>query len=482
MQPVRLVVIGGGPAGVEAAATAARLGAEVTLVERQVIGGAANLWDCIPSKAMISVGSVAAIGRRWTRLGLSIDCAPPDLEVLRQRMRSMAEHLADSTERQLRDQGVTILRGSGRMLDAHTVEARLAPAVQAGTAPWPSEDPAPAGRAGFTPAAPADTAVVEADAILLATGSVPRVPDWAPVDGERVLVTRQAYPPPEIPEHLIVVGSGVTGVEFVHMFRTFGSRVTLIVSRQQVLPHKDPEVAAALEADFLATGVHLAKGARAVAIEREDKEVVVRCEDGRVVHGSHALLAIGSVPSSAGLGLEAAGVAVDPGGYVPVNHHCQTNLPHVYAAGDLAGRLQLASVASVQGRKVAEHAVGLHTHSHRHLDYDKAASAIFTEPEIADVGLAEAEAFALGRKIRVTKVPFAVNAKATIDGDPRGFAKLVSDPATGVVLGGSIVGAHAAELVSVIALAVSARLRVDDLAESIFVHPGLSEALSEAAR
>ncbi|HTX00155.1 MAG TPA: hypothetical protein VMD59_15335 [Acidimicrobiales bacterium] len=139
-------------------------------------------------------------------------------------------------------------------------------------------------------------------------------------------------------------------------------------------------------------------------------------------------------------------------------------------------------MASVQGRKVAEHAVGLHTHSHRHLDYDKAASAIFTEPEIADVGLAEAEAFALGRKIRVTKVPFAVNAKATIDGDPRGFAKLVSDPATGVVLGGSIVGAHAAELVSVIALAVSARLRVDDLAESIFVHPGLSEALSEAAR
>jgi dihydrolipoamide dehydrogenase len=138
-------------------------------------------------------------------------------------------------------------------------------------------------------------------------------------------------------------------------------------------------------------------------------------------------------------------------------------------------------VAAVQGHKVAEHAMGLHTRQHRHLDYDKAASAIFTEPEIADVGLAEAEAFALGRKIRVTKVPYAANSRALIDGDPRGFVKLVSDPATGVVLGGSIVGAHAAELVSVIALAVTANLRVLDLAESLFVHPALAEALAEAA-
>jgi dihydrolipoamide dehydrogenase len=172
---------------------------------------------------------------------------------------------------------------------------------------------------------------------------------------------------------------------------------------------------------------------------------------------------------------------VNDGGYVPVTHHCQTNVAHIYAAGDLAGRLPLASVAAVQGHKVAEHVMGLHTREHRHLDYDKAASAIFTEPEIADVGLAEAEAFALGRKIRVTKVPYAANARALIDGDSRGFVKLVSDPATGIVLGGSIVGAHAAELVSIIALAVTANLRVIDLAESLFVHPTLAEALAEAA-
>jgi dihydrolipoamide dehydrogenase len=156
-------------------------------------------------------------------------------------------------------------------------------------------------------------------------------------------------------------------------------------------------------------------------------------------------------------------------------------VPHIYAAGDLSGKLPLSSVASMQGRKIAEHALGLHAHPHRHLDYEKAASAIFTDPEIADVGLAEADAFAEGRKVRVTKVPFAANAKALINEDPRGFVKIISDPATGVVLGGSIVGSHAAELISVIALAVSNGLRVYDITESLLVHPALAEALADAA-
>jgi pyruvate/2-oxoglutarate dehydrogenase complex dihydrolipoamide dehydrogenase (E3) component len=156
-------------------------------------------------------------------------------------------------------------------------------------------------------------------------------------------------------------------------------------------------------------------------------------------------------------------------------------VPHIYAAGDVSGKLPLSSVASMQGRKIAEHAMGIHTREHRHIDYEKAASAIFTEPEIADVGLAEAEAFATGRKIRVTKVPYAAAAKALINDDPRGFVKIVSDPATGVVLGGSIVGRHAAELISVLALAVTANLKVSDIVESCLVHPTLSEALADAA-
>ena len=327
---------------------------------------------------------------------------------------------------------------------------------------------------------------LEFDCALVSTGSKPRVPDWCFPDGDRILTTRDCYPPKVFPESVTVVGSGVTGVEFVHMFSSFGAAVTLVVSRQQVLPGKDPEVAAVLEEDFLARGVRLLKGARATSIERtvDDERgdhVVISCDDGRTVRSTHAVLAIGSVPNTEGLGLDVAGVEVDAGGYIPINQHCVTNQPHIYAAGDVSGKLPLSSVAAMQGRKVAEHVMGLHTREHRHLDYDKAASAIFTEPEIADVGLAEAEAFAVGRKIRVTKVPFSATPKALINNDSRGFVKIISDPATGVVLGGSIVGRHAAELISVIALAVTANLKVSDIVESLLVHPALAEALVDAA-
>src|SRR5205085_2004994 len=197
--------------------------------------------------------------------------------------------------------------------------------------------------------------------------------------------------------------------------------------------------------------------------------------------GSHALMAIGSIPNSESLGLESAGVEVDKYGYVNINQTCQSNVAHIYAAGDLSGKLPLSSVASMQGRRVAEHVMGANGPEQHAINYDKAASAIFTEPEIADVGLAETEAFAIGRKIRVTKVPFSAAPKALINNDPRGFVKIVSDPATGVVLGGSIVGRHAAEPIPVIALAVTAHLKVSDIVESVLVHPSLSELLADAA-
>jgi dihydrolipoamide dehydrogenase len=451
---VRFVIIGGGPAGNSAATHAARLGADVTLVERDIIGGAAHLWDCIPSKAMIATGGAIAFARRSELFGLQ-DETPPQLDApaLKSRLADIEGHLHRSIVELLESQGVRMMLGTGRLKGPHEVVVETDDGIEE----------------------------LEADAILLSTGSRPRIPDWAEPDGNRVLTTRQAYPPPEIPARLVVIGSGVTGVEFVHMFSSFGSKVTLIVSRQQVLPTKDPEVAAALEDDFLRRGVVLFKGARAVGIQNDDDGVVVDCDDGRCASGSHALLAIGAVPNSEGLGLEAAGVETSPSGHVPINHHCQSNVGHIYAAGDLSGKLPLSSVGAMQGRKVAEHVMGLHTRDHRHLDYDKAASAIFTEPEIADVGLAEADAFALGRKIRVTKVPFAASAKALINSDPRGFVKILSDPATGVVLGGSIVGRHAAELISVIALAVTASLKVTDIVDSLLVHPTLSEALADAA-
>ena len=450
----RFVVIGGGPAGHSAATYAARYGAEVTLIERDIVGGSAHLRDCVPSKTMIATGSALSFAGHLDDMGLANVSTSVDTPQLRQRIGDIEDRLADVARQMLVRQGVRILSGSGRLLGPNEVCADTS-----------------------------DGAVeMSADVVVLSTGSRPRIPDWAPIDGERILTTRDAYPPAELPEHLVVVGSGVTGVEFVHMFTSLGSKVTLIVSRQQVLPHKDPEAAAVLEQTFGDLGVHMLKGARAVSIVRDGDAVEVVCSDGRTVQASHALIAIGSIPNSDVLGLENTDVRVNEHGFVEVDHNLCSSVPSIYAAGDLSGKLPLSSVAAMQGRKIVEHSMGLHdSRPHRHLDYDKAASAIFTEPEIADVGLAEAEAFATGRKIRVTKVPFGANAKALIEENPRGFVKIVSDPLTGQVLGGSIVGRHAAELISVVALAVSADLRVQDIAESLFVYPSLSEALCEAA-
>lgn len=446
----RFLIIGGGPGGVQAASTAASLGSQVTLVEKDIVGGAAHLWDCIPSKTMtataIRVGSI----RNASRLGLVTDHGKVDVVELATRIQGISQDITSTWRGLLASQQVRIMEGVGRFTGPNTAVVVDASGV---------EHP------------------VEFDVAMVSTGSVPRVPDWAEVDGERVLTTRDAYDLPELPKHLIVIGSGVTGVEFVHIFETLGSDVTLVVSRQQILPHRDAEVAAVLEEEFIARGVKLVIGARASSVKRTDDGVEVQCDDGRVVRGSHALLAIGSVPVTGELGLDFVGVTVDHG-YVPVDEFQRTNVPHIYAAGDVTGQMPLSSVASMQGKKIAQHLMGRPVTP---IDYVHVTQAVFTEPEIASVGLEEVQAAAEGRKVRTTKVPFAANARAVLQGHTRGFVKVVSDPATGEVLGGTIVGHRASELIGILALAVKASLRVSDLAETLMVHPSMSEAITEAA-
>jgi dihydrolipoamide dehydrogenase len=368
---------------------------------------------------------------------------------LGERRRAITGRLVASLTGLLESQGVEIVRGRGRL--AGPDRAILETAKGEREAPF--------------------------DRALIATGSNPRRPAWAEIDEERIITTRQAYSLPELPAHMVIIGSGVTGVELTHIFSSLGAEVTLLVSRHHVLPHRDPEVAAALEEDFLERGVRLLKGARAVSAGREGDEVAVRAEDGRVVRGSHCLVAVGSVPNSAGLGLEDAGIEVRDGNVV-VDEFQRTSVPHVYAAGDVTGQLLLSSVAAMQGRTVGRHVMGQPVSP---VDLRKAAQAVFTEPEIASVGLEEVDAAAEGRKVRITKVPFAANPRSLIQANPRGFVKVVSDPATHVVLGGTVVGHHASELVGMLALAVQAGLRTEDLGETLLVHPSLAESLADAA-
>ena len=446
---VRFLIIGAGPAGTAAATAAAALGAKVALVERQVVGGAAHLRDCIPSKTMTATAVRIDSMRNAAKLGVVSAPGQVDPRQLTERIESITGDIHRRWVSLLRSQGVEIIDGSGRLVGPN--EAIV-------------DTDSGRRRVGF-------------DRCLISTGSAPRVPPWAKVDGERVLTTRDAYGLPEIPKHLVVIGSGVTGVEFVHIFESLGSDVTLVVSRQQILPHRDPEVAAVLEDNFLERGVKLLIGARATAIERVDDGVLVTCDDGRKVTGTHALLAIGAVPLTTDLGLDELGIVTE-GGFLTVDEYQRTNLPHIYGAGDCTGQMLLSSVGAMQGRKIARHAMGLQVVP---IDYSKVSQAVFTEPEIASVGLEDSESAGQGRKVRTTKVPFAANARAVLQGNPRGFVKVISDPATGVVLGGTIVGHRASELIGILALAVQARVPVHTLVETLMVHPSLSESISDAA-
>ncbi|HEY7564651.1 MAG TPA: NAD(P)H-quinone dehydrogenase [Acidimicrobiia bacterium] len=448
---VRFLIIGGGPAGTSAATTAAALGARVTLVENQVVGGAAHLWDCIPSKTMTATAVRIDSMRNAARLGLVAAAGQVDSKQLSDRISTISGDINRTWVALLTSQGVEMIEGKGRLTSAHEASVERSDGNR----------------------------TIEFDKCMIATGSAPRVPDFASgmVDGQRILTTRDAYSLPEVPESLVIVGSGVTGVEFVDIFESLGSKVTLVVSRQQVLPHRDPEVAAVLEQTFLERGVRLVIGARAAGLETNGQAVTVVCDDGRRVTGSHVLLAVGAVPLTSEMGLEEVGIELEHG-FITVDQYQRTKLGHIYAAGDCTGQMLLSSVAAMQGRKIARHAMGLPVAP---LDYSKVSQAVFTEPEIASVGLEEAEAAAQGRKIRTTKVPFATNARAVLQGNPRGFVKVISDPATGVVLGGTIVGHRASELIGILALAVKARVTVEVLVETLMVHPSLSEAISEAA-
>ncbi len=444
-----LVILGGGPAGTQAATTAASKGGRVTLIEKEIVGGAAHLWDCIPSKTMAASALRHTSVRNAAKLGLSTEPTRVDTGVLAERIQVITGDINRNWLELLASQAVDVIYGHGRFVSDHEVVV---------------ENDSGERRIGF-------------DRAMVSTGSAPRVPDWAPVDGERVLTTRHCYDLAEVPEHVVIIGSGVTGVEFTHIFESLGSKVSLVVSRRQILPLRDAEVAAVLEEDFIERGVHLAFGARAEKIDVDDTGISVFCDDGRVLHGSHALLAVGSVPLTDGLGLEEAGIAAS-NGYIEVDEYQRTSVPHIYAAGDVTGQMPLSSVASMQGRKIARHALDLPVTP---LDYSKVAEAIFTEPEIASVGLVDVEAAAQGRKVRTMKVPFASNARSVLQHFTRGFVKLTSDPATGVVLGGTIVGHRASELIGVLTLAVQADVTVKQLVETLMAHPTMTEAISDAA-
>jgi NAD(P)H dehydrogenase (quinone) len=456
----RIVIMGGGPAGYEAALVAAQHGADVTIVERDGLGGACVLYDCVPSKTFIASAGARSAFHDADELGIRTDSELPtvDLPVVHGRVRGLALAQSADVRNRVQREGVRVINGTARFCDDRTGLAahRIAATTPAG-----------------------ETEVLDADVVLIATGATPRVLPGAEPDGERILDWRQIYELPEPPEHLVVVGSGVTGAEFVSAYTEMGVRVTLISSRDRVLPHEDADAAAVLEDVYAARGTEVVKHARAERVERTRKGVVVHLRGGQTVEASHALMTVGSVPNTIDIGLDRVGIEPGQGGFVSVDRVSRTSVPGVYAAGDCTGLLMLASVAAMQGRIAMWHALG---EGVAPIKLKTVAANVFTHPEIATVGISQQAIDSGEVPARTIMLPLATNARAKMQGLHRGFVKLFCRPATGVVIGGVVVAPEASELILPIALAVQNQLTVEDLAHTFSVYPSLSGSITEAGR
>ena len=460
-----VAVLGGGPGGYEAALAAAQLGAEVTLVERAGVGGAAVITDVVPSKSLIATADAAVAISEASDLGVEFyakgESGRPlkpevaiNLAAVNKRLLSLARQQSDDMRRQLVDAGVRIISGHGRLDDAHSVIVATGP--------------------GGT-----DFDRVEADTLVVAVGASPRELPAAMPDGERILTWTQLYDMKALPEHLIVVGSGVTGAEFASAYMNLGAKVTLISSRDQVLPGEDHDAALVLEKVFTRGGMTVLSRSRAQSVERVGDGVVVTLSDGRTVEGSHCLMAVGSIPNTAGIGLAEAGVQLTDSGHIRVNRVARTSVSNIYAAGDCTTLVPLASVASMQGRTAIFHALG---DTVIPLERRRITANIFTAPEIATVGRQEQDLATGAINGYVHKLPLAANARAKMMGISDGFVKIIAREGSGTVIGGVIVAPRASELIYPIAIAVERRLTVDQVSRVFAVFPSLTGSITDATR
>jgi NAD(P)H dehydrogenase (quinone) len=456
----RIVIMGGGPAGYEAALVAAQHGADVTIVETDGLGGACVLYDCVPSKTFIASAGARSTFHNANELGIRTHDVPigVELPVVHGRVKGLALAQSADVRNRVQREGVRVINGSARFYDEHPGLAAHRVAVTG-----------PSG----------DTEVLPAEVVLIATGAHPRVLPGAEPDGERILDWRQIYELPELPEHLVVVGSGVTGAEFASAYTEMGVKVTLISSRDRVLPHEDADAAAVLEDVFAERGTAVLKHSRAERVDRVGDGVIVHLKGGDKVQASHALMTVGSVPNTADIGLDKVGIEPGPGGFVSVDRVSRTSVPGVYAAGDCTGLLMLASVAAMQGRIAMWHALG---EGVAPIKLKTVAANVFTHPEIATVGISQQSIDAGDVPARTITLPLATNARAKMEGLRRGFVKLFCRPATGVVIGGVVVAPTASELILPIALAVQNQLTVEHLALTFSVYPSLSGSITEAGR
>jgi len=449
-----LAIVGAGPGGYVAAIRAAHLGLKVALVEKERLGGVCLNWGCIPTKALLRNAEVVSLLGEGEEFGFRLSGFEADYGAAVDRSRKVSERLVKGVELLMRTNGIEVVAGSGTLKSPGEVEVTLAEG---------------------------GSRTLQARHVLIATGAQARsIPGIIP-DGERILTSREAIVLRERPASAIVVGAGPIGMEFAHVWQAYGAQVTVVEMLPRLLPLEDEEVSTVVERAFKRRKVKQLTSARVEGIETTADGVRVRVSSEKkgeqVLEAERVLIAIGVRPNSENLGLEQAGVRMERGNVV-VDDHLRTNVPGVYAIGDVTGKLALAHVASAQGIVAVETIAGADTHA---LDYEAMPRCTYCQPQVASFGLTEAQAAERGRKVKVGKFLFLANGKALGLGERDGFAKIVADEESGEILGAHLVGPEVTELLPELVLARTWELTPEEIARSVHAHPTLSEAIAEAA-
>jgi dihydrolipoamide dehydrogenase len=448
---MKITVIGAGPGGYVAALKAAQLGAEVTVVEDIEVGGTCLNRGCIPTKAMLASAEAYAAAKDIEHFGIEFQgTLTPNLKKIVERKDKVVGTQVKGIRGLFKSWGVRLVEGRGKLLSATRVEVTKADG---------------------------GTETIETDRVVIATGSRPAQIPAFKFDGTRILSSDDALRLQEIPKSLLIIGAGVIGCEWACIFGELGTEVTMVEMLPRPVATEDTEVSALLAKELKKKKIKLLTGIGANKVSTDDEGVHVTLTDGRELHAQMMLVSIGRALNSENLGLDAAGVEVTKRGAITVNERCETNVPGIFAVGDVTGGIMLAHTASKQGMVAAINATG----GSAVYDMSCVPAAIFTSPEIASVGLRDFQAEERGIKVRTGTFQFRALGKAHAMNQISGFLKIIADAETDKVLGAHIVGPHASDIVHEAALAVRMGLTAKDMAEMIHAHPTLSEGLMEAA-
>lgn len=449
MREFDIVIIGAGPGGYVAAIRAAQMGAKVAIIEKDKVGGTCLNRGCIPTKALYYSAGTLRQAQHAADFGVNVGEIKFDISRAIDRKNEVVKKLVGGVEQLLKGNGVETVRGEGFIEAAGRVRVKKADGA---------------------------VEVLGCKSIIVATGSEPAMIPAFKIDKKNVLTSTEMLELRTVPKSILIIGGGVMGCEFATLFSTFGSSVIIVELLPTILSTEDKMISKTILKRYKETGVTVLTEVSVDEVIAEEGRVKTRLKDGREFVTEKVMVSIGRSFNSVGLGLEEAGVKVEKG-RIAVNEKMETNVPGIYAIGDVTGKMLLAHVASVQGIIAVKNALG----KNATMDYNVVPAGIFTDPEIASVGLREKDAQEKGIPVSIGRFPYAASGKALGMGETEGFVQILADPGTDKVLGCSIVGAHATDLIGEVALAMKTGATIKDITETIHAHPTLPEIVMEAA-